>query len=279
VEALVTDLNPTQFLRFSKLIEATSGIHLGPHKIELLRARLAKRMRLIGISSYRQYFKMVIGDHSGEELSQLLDHITTNKTEFFREPQHFAHMAKHVIPAWNAGPGKKGEPLRIWSAACSSGEEVWSLGMTLFEWLGKEAPLKLMGTDLSSRVLHRAKDGFYKEEKMHGISPEMRGRYWEPLGVGEERIWGAGSALRSVAQFHRFNLLDGEDYPFVNKLDAVFCRNVMIYFDRPQQESVVERISKVLRPGGYLYVGLSESLVALKHPFKAVGASVYQLPV
>ena len=277
METLAGDLNATQFSRFSKLIEATCGIHLGPHKIELMRARLGKRMRHLGISSYRQYFKMVIGDGTGEELSHLLDHITTNKTEFFREPQHFAHLAKHVIPAWNKTAAKQGEPLRVWSAACSSGEEVWSLAMTLFDWLGSEANIKVMGTDLSSRVLHVAKNGLYRSDKIRGVSPEMLQRYWTYEGDQDGGYYRVGEALQKVAQFHRFNLLDGEDYPFRNKLDAVFCRNVMIYFDKPQQESVVGRIAQVLKPGGFLYVGLSESLVALKHPFKAVSASVYHL--
>jgi chemotaxis protein methyltransferase CheR len=231
-----------------------------------------RRMRALGIKSFREYYRKVEEDGTGRELAILLDNVTTNKTEFFREPQQFAHYARYVLPVWRTGPP---QPLRVWSAACSSGEEVWSLAMTSYEWLGTDIPLKVLGTDISSRVLHVAKKASYAQERMVGVPKELQNRYWEKQDDG--RV-GAGKALRMAAYFHRFNLLGEEEYPFHNKFDAVFCRNVMIYFDRPQQETVVNRISRVLKKGGYLYVGLSESLMALKHPFKSVGTSVYQLP-
>jgi chemotaxis protein methyltransferase CheR len=275
--AALPELTPAQFSRFSRLIEENSGIHLGPQKTELLRARLMRRMRTLGMGSFRAYYRRVAEDATGRELDLLLDHVTTNKTEFFREPQHFSHFARWVLPAWQADGARRGEPLRVWSAACSTGEEVWSLAMTTLEWLGPEARVKFLGTDLSSRVLHVAKGALYPEERMGGIPIDLRGRYWEERLDEGGRSFLAGTGLRTRAQFHRFNLMGDDDYPFRNKFDAVFCRNVMIYFDRDQQERVVNRMARVIKPGGYLYVGLSESLLSLCHPFKLMGVSVYQL--
>ena len=266
------ELGDGDFRRFAGLVYASSGIHLTEQKRELLKARLRKRLRALGLSSYRDYFNLVTADGPEGELRALLDVVSTNKTEFYREAKHFEHLASVVVPDWLARGGPKQGPFRLWCAASSTGEEVWTLAMTLLEALNGQADFKLLGTDISTRVLEKALAGVYEERHVAAIPPEQRQRYFVPLDDGN---WQVGSALRSKASFARLNLNEAA-LPFKNPLDAVFCRNVMIYFDKPTQEALVERIHGALGPGGWLYTGLSESLLAVKHSFKTLAPSVYR---
>ena len=266
------ELGDGDFRRFAGLVYASSGIHLTEQKRELLKARLRKRLRALGLGSYRDYFNLVTADGPEGELRALLDVVSTNKTEFFRESKHFDHLAEVVIPDWLARGGARQGPFRIWSAASSTGEEVWTLAMTVMEALNGQADFKVLGTDISTRVLEKALGGVYEDRHIEAIPEERRRRYFVPLGDGH---WQVGDALRAKASFGRLNLNDSA-LPFHNPFDAVFCRNVMIYFDRPTQEALVERIHGALTPGGWLYTGLSESLLAVKHSFKTVAPSVYR---
>lgn len=279
MEGQVLELRPADFHRFSEMVRRHSGIHLGSVKAELLRARLAKRMRALSLTSFREYYHLVLSDETGEELARMLDVVTTNKTEFFREDKHFVLLAQSFLPELLKDAAQRADKtLRIWSAACSSGEEAYTLAICAKEAaVGKDVKVKILATDLSSRMIHRALDGVYEKEKMSGVPSMLLQKYFEPEGKGEERAYRVGKELREMVQFHRFNLNDGA-FPFRNLFDVIFCRNVMIYFDQPVQEDLVRRMAGVLRKGGYFFTGLAESLLTIKHPFKPVAASVYMKP-
>ena len=271
-------MTTTEFQTFAALIHQKSGISLGELKFELLRARLGKRLRALKLQSFKDYQAVLNADSSGLELERLVDVVTTNKTEFFREAKHYDHLVGELLPAFLASAAaKKGQPLRIWSAACSSGEEPYSLSMVLHEALAGRADFKVLATDISSRVLHRAMEGRYDSDRIQGVPTALRERYFDTEKLEGEKTYRVKPLLRDTVHFSRFNLNDASQYVFENSFDAILCRNVMIYFDRPTQEAVVGRLSRHLAPGGCLYTGFSESLIGIRHPLKAVGASVYRL--
>jgi chemotaxis protein methyltransferase CheR len=270
-------MSEQEFRRLSGLVYASSGIHLTEQKRELLRARLRKRMRALNLGSYREYLKLVTSQGADGELRDLLSAVSTNKTEFFRESAHFEHLCRQALPQWRSRG--LGEPLRVWSAACSSGEEPYTLAMVLQDSM-QGGDFKILGTDISETVLEKALRATYDERRLEGIPMELRRRHLRPsseAGPRGEELWEPAPELRARVSLCRFNLVEG-DFPFRNPMDVIFCRNVMIYFDRPTQEKLVERMSAVLRPGGWLYTGLSESLLAIRHGLKTLGPSVYQKP-
>ena len=273
------EFKPADFRRFSEIVRRESGIHLGSVKTELLRARLAKRLRALSLTSFKDYYQLVSLDETGEELARMLDVVTTNKTEFFREDKHFVLLSQRFLPELlKQAAQRPDKTLRIWSAACSSGEEPYTLAMCALEAsVGMEVKVKILATDLSSRMIHRAVTGIYEKEKTRGVPSSLLQKYFESQGRGEERAYRVGEDLRSITHFHRFNLNGGE-FPFHNNFDIIFCRNVMIYFDSLAQEKLVGRMAGVLRKGGYFFTGLAESLLAIKHPLKSVAASVYIKP-
>ncbi len=279
MEGLAMELKPADFQRFSEMVRRHSGIHLGTVKNELLRARLAKRMRALSLTSFREYYEVVLADDTGEELARMLDVVTTNKTEFFREDKHFVLLVQRILPELLKETTQRADKtLRIWCAACSSGEEAYTLAMCALEaMIGTDLKVKILATDLSSRMIHRAVTGIYAKEKTQGIPPTLLQKYFEAEGKGGERVYRAGQALRDIIHFHRFNLNAGS-FPFRNSFDIIFCRNVMIYFDQPVQQELVGRMAGVLRKGGYFFTGLAESLLAIKHPLKSMAASVYLKP-
>jgi chemotaxis protein methyltransferase CheR len=273
------ELGEADFRRFADLVYAASGIHLTDPKRDLLRARLRKRLKALGIGSFKEYFNVVSAQGAEDELAALLDAVSTNKTEFFREAQHFDHLAQVVVPEFLASAAAgRGEPLRVWSAACSSGEEVYSLAMTLDEALGGRAGFKVLGTDISIRMLSRASAGAYEDRLAAAIPSALRQRYFEAVDTGRPRdagAWVATARIRDRVTFGRLNL-NVDAFAFQNPLDAVFCRNAMIYFDRPTQEALVAKISATLKPGGWLYTGLAESLIGIRHDLAPGGPSVYR---
>ncbi len=279
MEGLAMELKPADFQRFSQMVHQHSGIHLGTMKSELLRARLAKRMRALSLSSFSEYYQTVLEDETGEELARMLDVVTTNKTEFFREDKHFSILTQKLMPELIRGAALRSDKtLRIWCSACSSGEEAYTLGMCALEAAaGKDVRVKILATDLSSRMIHRAVKGVYEKEKTQGVPPSLLQKYFEAEGKGQERVYRAGQALRDVILFHRFNLNAGP-FPFRNPFDVIFCRNVMIYFDQPVQQDLVGRMAGALRTGGYFFTGLAESLLAIQHSLRSVASSVYVKP-
>ena len=261
------ELGADDFARVAKLLRAASGIHLGPGKESLVRARLAGRVRALGLASYRAYVDVLARDPQGPEMELAIDLLSTNKTSFFREARHFDFLAEYVKQA----PRKK---LRVWSAACSTGEEPYSIAMTLAA-AGAVLPYcdsRVLATDICRHALATASAGVYRKNTTGDVPRELAERYLDdgpPVdGVSIAPI------VKNLVGFARLNLM--EPWPMRGPFDVIFCRNVMIYFDRPTQETLVERMRQLLVPGGFLIIGLAESLSSLKHGYTYHQPSVYR---
>jgi chemotaxis protein methyltransferase CheR len=264
-------LSSQQFDKISRLVYQVSGIDLHEGKEELVKARLIKRLRHLNIFGFDRYLKYLANDKSGGEIRAMVDVLTTNKTNFFREPEHLDYLKNEII----TGLGK--EQIRIWSAGCSSGEEPYSIAITLCEAIpdiGK-SDIKILATDISDRMIDQARLGLYNEETLKGISFQLKHRYFEQaeVGIGHNK-YRVVPQLQSMVKFAKLNLM--EDWPMRGLFDVIFCRNVMIYFDKPTQEKLVKRFWSQLRPGGYLMVGHSESLTFMAHDYRYIKPAVYQ---
>lgn len=272
------ELLPREFDKFRELIFQKSGISLHDGKRELVRTRLGSRLRELGISSYGEYYKLVAGDPTGNELILMLDSISTNLTSFFREKGHFEFIRDHVMPEMikrHQGSGSK--ELRIWSAGCSSGEEPYTLAFTLSHVLKdmRGWNLKILATDISTQMLQRAASGKYVPEKIKTVPSDMLKRYMDRHGEGGNEIYVVKPEIRKLIHFKRFNLMTPQ-FPFKKKFDFIMCRNVMIYFDKSTQETLVNKYYETLAPGGYLLIGHSESLTGVSHKYKYIKPTIYK---
>jgi len=262
------------FQAFQEIAYAKAGIFLRQGKAALVQARLAKRLRELGLASERDYLSRLRGDEGGDELVLFLDAISTNFTRFFREPDHFDSLREHVVALRTAGQRR----FRFWSAACSSGEEPYTVAMVLDPIL-EGCDWKILATDISTRVLGRAAQGVYNEEDLEPVSQSLRTRYLEtaaPAPDGSPR-WAVRARLRDRIVFRRLNLA-GRPFPMSGPLDAIFCRNVMIYFDRAMRAGVVGEFDRLLGPGSPLFVGHSESLNGIETRLRLERPSVYRQP-
>jgi chemotaxis protein methyltransferase CheR len=263
------------FLRFQGLIHREAGIWLAPVKKALLVGRLAKRLRELELGSYGEYYDRVVEDEV--ERIRMLDCICTNETHFFREPRHFEFLTERVFPAWReaADAGHRPRRVRVWSAACSSGEEPYTLAMVLLAAFPVGWELEVLASDLSTKVLDRAAAGIWPLEKSKEI-PEAYLKAFMLKGFGAQAgLMKAGPEIRSVVRFARVNLV-GEGWPSGSPFDLVFCRNVLIYFDRPGKIAVVERLLERLDSSGYLFLGHAESLGGFTTKARSVIATIYQ---
>jgi chemotaxis protein methyltransferase CheR len=263
--------NPT-FNKFRTLVYEKSGINLGDHKQALVCARVGKRMRSLGIQDFKEYFKVVSGDQSGSELVMLLDVISTNVTHFFREAKHFDVLGS-LLREWSACGQTR---FRIWSSASSTGEEPYSIAMTVREVLNNGAgqEVKILATDISTQVLDTARRGVYGEKKLDKVPPNFLSKYFRQGQGRAEGLYELKKEVREMVTFGRLNLSE-HPYPLRGPLDVIFCRNVMIYFDNNVRSRVLANMYSLLKPGGYLMVGHAESLTGLVSEFKSVMPSVY----
>lgn len=256
------------FDKFRKLIYEQSGISLGPHKEALVSARVGKRMRALGIPEHSVYLRHVAQDETGAEIVSLIDAISTNVTSFFRESTHFDFLGE-VFSKWLAQGQYR---FRFWSAASSSGEEPYSMAMTLLEALkGRNADVRILATDISTNVLEQCRQGAYRPEKLEKVPVALRERYFQRNGSGE---YTAKQSLKNLLLFRRVNL-STPPFPMRGPLDVVFCRNVMIYFDNKVRHQLLEEIHRLLKPGGYVIVGHTESLTGMISTFKSIRPSIY----
>ncbi len=265
-------MEPETFQAFQQLAYQKAGIFLRPGKAALVQARLARRLRELGLASEKEYLQRLQAD-PGDEVILFLDAISTNFTKFFREPDHFESLQQDVEQLLSAGQTR----FRFWSAACSSGEEPYTAAMVLDPLLrGKD--WKILATDISTRVLARAAEAVYPDEDVEPIPEALKRKYLEPAEAenGAAR-WAISRALRERIVFHRLNLAN-RPYPMSGPLDAVFCRNVMIYFDRPMRAGLVGEFDRLLRPGAHLFIGHSETLNGLETRLRSERPSVYRLP-
>jgi len=269
-------LSEADFRRISELVYDHCGINLHDGKKELVRARLAKRLREGHFRTFAEYIQHVLNDPTGREFSVLVDSLSTNLTKFFREDQHFEYMRTQLLPRIITGKQRGGAcRIRGWSAGCSSGEEPYSIAITLLEAIqGKGRwDVKLLATDVSTRILERAKKGLYEKDRIDPISLPLRNRYLIRRREGAREMYEVGPALRELTIFRYLNLM--QDWPIKGPLDFIFCRNVMIYFDKPTQGRLINRFYDLLGPGGVLFTGHSESLTGIEHAFKYVQPTIY----
>ena len=264
------ELTDRELARIVKLVYDRSGITLHEGKRPLVMARLQKRLRAHGLTSFTAYLELVERDKKGDELVLLLDAIATNHTYFFREEQHFEMLASRVVPEWRAQ--RPSGPLRIWSAACSSGEEPYTIAMTLAD-LPAPIDFGIVASDMSTKVLATAKSGVYKLSSVEALPRELLRRHFE-RGLGaQEGAARVMAGIRRHVSFQNLNLLEITDLG--ERFDVIFCRNVMIYFDKSVQQRVVTMLERHLKPNGYLFISHSESLNGLAHSLKWVAPAVY----
>lgn len=268
-------LSQSNFKRLADLIQGYSGIKMPPNKRTMLEGRLRRRMRATGITTLDGYCHYLFQeDGLDAEIIHLIDAVTTNKTEFFREPAHFAFLESQALPELTAH-GRR--TIKAWSAACSIGAEPYSLAMVLEEHrrLSSGGDYAILCTDLSTEVLRLALAGVFSEAMIAPVSHELRRRYLlqskDPMR-NQVRI---APQLRSKLRFARLNLIDS-GYPVERDMDLIFCRNILIYFDKATQSAVLGRLCEHLRPGGYLFLGHSESIVGIDLPVKQVANTVFQ---
>lgn len=270
------ELKDHEFERISRLVYEICGIDLHSGKKELVKARLGRRLRGRSFRSFSDYYRHVTAAEGREELVAMIDSLSTNLTSFFREDRHFAKL-QTIAPSLLASLRGNGRPprLRIWSAGCSTGEEPYTIAMVLMETLPPAAAeLKITATDISTRVLEKAVAGVYDEERVRNVPPDLLRKYFLK-GQGEWKgFYRIKDHLKGVIAFSRRNLK--ETFPAGDPFDVIFCRNVMIYFDREMQTSLVNGFFGTLREGGYLFIGHSESLTGITHRFKYIEPSVYR---
>jgi chemotaxis protein methyltransferase CheR len=260
------------FQQLARLAYDQFGLDLGEGKESLIASRLGKQMKQQGIESLEEYCSFVQHDNTGQSLIALIDALTTNHTSFFREVKHFDFLKQVAVPAWR---GRGGVP--IWSAACSSGEEPYSLAMTILEEMGKEAGgTQILATDISTRVLSTAAKGLYRQESFSQPLAPWLAKYLLRGRGSFEGWYQIKPDVRRMIRFDRVNLI--QPFPASEPFAAIFCRNVMIYFDRPTQERVVNSLAARIEPGGYLFVGHSESLSGIKHSLDYVCPATYRKP-
>jgi chemotaxis protein methyltransferase CheR len=269
--AAARSMDKSVFDKFRRIVYEASGIHLNEKKEALVSARVAKRMRRLGMDDHREYLRHVLEDGSGNEIVHLLDAISTNLTHFFRENHHFEFLAGELRRWVGAGQRR----FRFWSAGCSTGEEPYSLAMTVLEALGgRDADVRILATDLCTEVLRRATAGEYAAKKVEGVTPSLRPKYFIKTGSGEGAVYTVDRRIKSMILFKRLNL-SVVPFPMSGPMDAVFCRNVMIYFDNEVRRRLLGEIHRLLKPGGYLMVGHAESLAGMLGGFRTVKPSLY----
>jgi chemotaxis protein methyltransferase CheR len=272
---LTVELSDAVFEEIARLIHRLCGITLHEGKVQLVRARLNKRLRALKLRDFREYLDYLRGDGGRTEVTALLDAISTNLTSFFREPDHFQHLGEVILPRLAAGGSRR---LRIWSAGCSSGEEPYSIAITVRESL-PDIPswdARVLATDISTRMLTTARAAVYDAARIQPVSPMVRSRSFTCVESRPQKRYRVLPTVRKLVHFARLNLM--ESWPMAGPFDVVFCRNVMIYFDRPTRERLIGRFHDLLAKGGTLFVGHSESLTGIRHGFTYVRPTVYQKP-
>jgi chemotaxis protein methyltransferase CheR len=261
------------------LVYQHSRIRLGPDKQPMLANRLRKRLRALGLVSYDDYCAVLRSAQGPDEIEQLVDLISTNHTRFFREPEHFTILTRRIVPEWLPRLAAEGSPLRVWSAAASSGEEPYSMAIVLAEFFREHPSVdwRVEASDISHRMLAEAERGIYPLDPRHALPPELLRRYFQ-RGVGaQDGTCRVKADLRKRVRFQRVNLFQAE-YPVPRDQHVIFCRNVMIYFDPPSRAILVHRLTRQLVPGGFLVIGHSESLMGIRHELESVRQSVFRKP-
>ncbi len=270
------DLTDAIFKKIARYVYEHAGINLTENKRELVRARLGKVIRQKGLSGYREYYEYMVNDETGEATKEVLNAVSTNLTSFFRESKHFDFLREMLLPEVARRAAATGTyRLRGWSAGCSTGEEVYTIALTLREYLS-EFPrwdAKLLATDIDTTVIEHGIAGIYEEKRLATVPKTMLGQYFQ-RGTKNRTLYRLNSEIRRLVSFKYLNLIT--PWPFRGQFDFIFCRNVMIYFDRPTQQMLVDRFTQHLKPGGYLFIGHSEGLTGVRHELRYMQPTIYR---
>ncbi|MBI4651912.1 protein-glutamate O-methyltransferase CheR [Candidatus Desantisbacteria bacterium] len=258
-----------QFDKIRKIVYEISGINLQNGKEELVQSRLIKRLKALELSDFDEYLHYIKQDSTNNEISLMIDLLTTNKTNFFREYEHFEFLKKQILP------NLKTRKIRIWSAACSSGEEPYSIAMLLTERLSdiNKWDIRILATDLSSIILKKAKEGIYTEEILSDLPAHISKKNFIVFKNKDGNSYKINDDIKRMVTFTNLNLIG--EWPMHGPFNVIFCRNVMIYFDKKTQQTLVNRFWDLLGHGDYLFTGHSESLNGLEHNFKYIQPAIY----
>ncbi len=271
------EITENEFQRLVKYMYDNFGINLSAKKV-LVQGRLGNMLNDRGFKNYNEYLDAVIADKSGAEVTTILNKLTTNHTFFMREPEHYTFLKNTILP-YMTQTCKNDHVLRIWSAACSSGEECYTTAMLMDQYFGAEKAkwdTRILATDISQDVIGKAKRGVYTEDGMKGLSNEWKARYFNDLGGGKYEIC---QAIKDEVIFKTFNLMDPMPDKYKAKpFDLIFCRNVMIYFDAPTKQALVNRFYDVVKPGGYFFIGHAESVNRNDTKFEYIQPAIYRHP-
>lgn len=274
-------LSQAQFKRLAVYIEGELGIRMPPAKKIMLESRLQKRVRALRFPDFDAYLEYVFErETGGDEMLHMIDAVTTNKTDFFREPDHFVHLSKSILPELyeRQGAGRR-DPLLVWSSASSSGEEPYTLAMVLEEFRREnpEFSYRVLGTDISTAMLERGRRAIYTEERVVPVAPELQRRYLMRSKDRGARLVRVKPAVRANVVFQRLNLMS-DRFNISDLFQVIFCRNVIIYFDRERQQRLLRKLYSYLVPGGFLFLGHSETLAGMELGLESYAPTVYRKP-
>ncbi len=272
------DLSTSDLTRLRALIYEHAGIVLGADKKTMLELRIKPRLRALAFDSFKQYCALLFEGSDPQELIHLIDAVTTNKTDFFREPAHFDFLTRKALPEFTSRYGTT-RPFVVWSAGCSSGEEPYTLAIVLSEYASAHPGFrfKILATDICTTVLQKASLGIYNAEALAPIAHDLRKQYLMRSRERHIDQWRVVPELRQKIEFRRLNFMDAH-YGLTEKVDAFFCRNVIIYFDRQTQQQILCKLTTNLIPGGYAFLGHSETLHGLDVPLTAIAPALYRKP-
>ncbi len=271
-------ISDKNFRLLAQFIEGSCGIKMPSTKVTMVEGRLRRRVRATGLATLSDYCSYLFDEGGLEaETIELINAITTNKTDFFREPEHFRYLAEHAVPELMCGRATRGKPLKAWSAACSIGAEAYTLAMVLADLEQRHAGLRssIFATDISTAVLETAVLGIYPEAMIAPVPADMRRNYVMRARDPANKTVRIAPELRAMVSFGRINLME-PPFQMDREIDVIFCRNILIYFDKPNQERVLQRLSDHLRPGGYMFLGHSETIGGFNLPLEAVDATVFR---
>jgi chemotaxis protein methyltransferase CheR len=269
------DITPEEFEKIRKFIKTRVGISLSDQKAVMVKGRLHKRLLELGMRSFEEYYRYLTSEDGAGELSNFINAISTNVTSFFRSPQHWQYLKENMHDIFYAKRNKK---LRIWSAACSSGEEPYSIMMFLKEHLHdfREWDIKVLATDISQKALSKAVSGVYPKKDIEQMSSWLVGKYFEKQTNGYDDVFSVCEDIKSNIVFRSFNLVTEDFSIFKNQFDIVFCRNVMIYFDAPTRKTLISKFRKLLPKEGLFIIGDSEAITENKAEFSFIKSSIYR---
>ncbi|MCS6808011.1 MAG: protein-glutamate O-methyltransferase CheR [Bacteroidota bacterium] len=278
-EFVAVPLQECEFEKLRRLVHERFGIVLPTEKRTMVAVRLQKVLRRMHLRSFRQYYEYLVQSHDYQALIEFANAITINHTFFFREKEHFDMLVRNVLPEMSVKLKRHYDmDFRVWCAGCSSGEEAYTLSMVMQEFWGSEYvywQAGVLATDISEKVLSIAMQGIYDEERVALVPPEYKAKYFQRLRNG---YWQVKPIVRHDVLFRKFNLMN-QHFPFKKPFHVIFCRNVMIYFDKPTRDALVQRFYDVLTPGGYLFIGHAETIDRSKSAFEYLAPAFYRKPV